>query len=201
MAGTFKRFADACSSLAWSLPPLRNVNVFLLFIFFIFFKVHDYVRKREIGGGHVRLCLIWNVGSISVSRVQAGVALQSFFAAEKDHETPLPPSGSRCVLLLLNASWPFRKVLLKYTQQNTPSFKKTHLQSIRTWLWSTDPGNEGLPVGFPENTPGRNIRRCSGKSQRNILKRPRDAQRMGQGLLKNQGDQLITSSRQDHLGL
>lgn len=46
---------------------------------------------------------------------------------------------------------------------------------------------------FPENKPGRSIRRCSGKSQRSILKRPCDAQRMGQVLPKRQGDQLITS--------
>lgn len=51
--------------------------------FFFFFKWLGHVKEREIGGGHARLCLICNVGSRSVSRVQAGVELQVFLAAQK----------------------------------------------------------------------------------------------------------------------
>lgn len=40
--------------------------------------------EREIGGGQARLCLIGNVGSRSVSRVQAGVELRIFAAAGKE---------------------------------------------------------------------------------------------------------------------
>lgn len=64
-----------------------------------------------------------------MSRVQAGVELQIFFAAEKDHETKLPSSGRRWVLLLLTVRKSSTEI---HATKHTPSFKKKHLQSIRS---------------------------------------------------------------------
>lgn len=62
MSTTWQGLLSALLMLVLHWHEASHLEILMCFFFFFsflfFFKVHDYVREHEIGGGHARLCLI-----------------------------------------------------------------------------------------------------------------------------------------------